>query len=340
MDRALLQTLFGKLAKNTISKEEYEQLMDYLASNKGDESDIPDEVDQNSTLEISAKEMEKAFHRTLQRTRLETSRQVWRLWRQVAAASIAAFIMVGTALFLVPKQQKQRAFKTQDTFLVKKAPLGVRDSLTLSDGSRVWLNAGSSVSYPNDFGTEGPRVVTLQGEAFFDVAALDNQPFIVKTGEIHTTVIGTSFNINTFGPDRLDVTVVQGKVRVDKNQRNLAVLTMNQQVSYQMTSDRVDLSSVDAEEAIAWMDNRVLFRNVRLDRAIEVLSRQFGVTFILSEPTLANCIFSASFEPDESLDTVLQVICLANGIAQTRQGNTIILSGTGCPNQSITVKQK
>lgn len=331
MDRALLHKLFRKLAEDNITKDEYEQLMDYLASNKIDVADIPDEIAHNKTVTLSDSTVGDALHQVLHRTGEDSSRNVRRLWGRVAAASVAAFILAGTALLLMPAQWKQQTTENQTTFLVKEAPLGARDSLTLSDGSRIWLNSGSSISYPSDFATDGPRVITLQGEAFFDVAPSESKPFVVQTGEVHTTVLGTSFNINAFGPDRLDVTVVHGKVRVDKNQRNLAVLTMNQQVSYLMDSQMVNLSTVDPQDAIAWMDNRLVFRNVRLGHAVEVLSRQFGVTFNLSEPTLANCIFSASFEPGESLDTVLHVICLANGMTQTREGDTIILSGAGCP---------
>lgn len=331
MDRTLLHKLFKKLAEDNITSQEYEQLMDYLTSHELDEADIPDDVVPKDELVLSDATVGEALSQVLQRAGVTNSKNVWRSWGHVATASIAASLVIGMILFLIPARQEHHPTESQTTFLVKGAPPGSRDSLTLSDGSRIWLNSGSSVSYPTDFNSDGPRLITLQGEAFFDVAPLEGKPFVVQTGKVRTTVLGTGFNVNAFGPDRLDVTVVHGKVRVDEDQRNLAVLTMNQKVSYHVSSHTANISTVDAHDAIAWMDDRLVFRDVRVGYAIEVLSRQFDVTFNFSDPALANCIFSASFGPGESLDTVLNVICLANGMNHVREGNTIILRGVGCP---------
>src|SRR3546814_15760382 len=130
------------------------------------------------------------------------------------------------------------------------------------------LNAGSVVSYPENF-AEGPRIVRLDGEAFFDVVHIENRPFIVESSGTRTTVVGTAFNINTYNPDRVAVTVLRGKVRVDQGGENLAYLSRNQQAVHRRSDVHTELMEVNAEDEVAWVEDRWVFRDVPVAQSSE-----------------------------------------------------------------------
>lgn len=100
-----------------------------------------------------------------------------------------------------------------------RIPRGMSRRLVLPDGSRVWLNAESSLSYPGSFGGRERREVTLQGEAYFEVAPDSLHPFVVETAALQTQVLGTSFNVRAYSPEDTRVTLLRGSVKVSDRHR-------------------------------------------------------------------------------------------------------------------------
>ena len=122
------------------------------------------------------------------------------------AASVLLVITFGVIFVL------QQVGKTQN-LITKTTTRGQKSTITLTDGSQVRLNSESSLIYPERF-EENVRSIQLVGEAFFDVARDENRPFIIKSGEVTTTVLGTSFNVSAFPDEDIEVTVATGKVKV------------------------------------------------------------------------------------------------------------------------------
>jgi ferric-dicitrate binding protein FerR (iron transport regulator) len=217
----------------------------------------------------------------------------------------------------------------------KNAPVSMAPEhqyIALPDGSKVLLNAGSQLNYPDTFGNT--REVHLTGEGYFDIRHDDKKPFIVYAGNTKTIVLGTAFNIKAFpGQKNVIVTVIRGKVRVERDQQLAGIITKNQQIVVNETSEVVKTEMTDTGEAIAWKQDDILLDDVPLKRAAIELEQRFNCSIEFSKPALANCSVTASFLHHETLEQVLQVITRINGMEyHIGPANKIMLSGDGCFN--------
>ncbi len=200
----------------------------------------------------------------------------------------------------------------------------------LPDSSRVWLNRNSELLYNTGFNQDN-RVVYLAGEAFFEVRKAEGRRFTVYSGLAKTEVIGTSFNLNAYSDDLVVVQVVTGRVAFSpRNEDNAIFLTPGQQgllVEKQVAAKR---SAVSDPNFRAWQNNQLVFDNTRLTKITQLLEQHYGVTVELTNPDLANCRYTASFN-QASLAEVLDVLSAVGDITYNKVGNRVVLSGAGCP---------
>ena len=154
-------------------------------------------------------------------------------------------------------------------------PKGSRPvDMTLSDGSRVWLNAGSSVTYPVTF-TGKERKVSIDGEAYFEVTHDEQKPFIVTKGEMETRVLGTHFNIKAYDEeDEIRVTLLEGSVSVAKNAAG-SILKAGQQA--QVKNGIKVNSDVDLEAVMAWKNGRFIFQGTGTEETLREIARWYDV---------------------------------------------------------------
>jgi len=200
--------------------------------------------------------------------------------------------------------------------------------LTLSDGSKVLLHKNAYIAFDPAFPGK-TREVTLVGEAFFDIRH-DARPFIVHTGPITTTVLGTAFNINAHDND-LTVTVLKGKVKVDNGTGDFSILKRNEQVMVDMVNHKLKKMQVDAKEEIAWKKPYLLFNDVSLKEAVEELQQRFRVSVALTNPASENCHVTASFTQGESLEQIVKVLSKINNMDyKLMAGGGFELTGEGC----------
>ena len=181
---------------------------------------------------------------------------------------------------------------------------GQRQDIVLPDGTKVTLNAGSTISYPQRF-TASKRNVTLSGEAFFEVVKNTAAPFTIHTDEVTTTVLGTSFNINTQDKEHISVTVATGKVRVASDHDNEVILTPNQQATYNPTSQTISTREVSLDKYLDWKAGILRFENVTIAEASKKLEQWYNVSIKVLNNDIANCRFSGTFN-NEKLTTVLE----------------------------------
>jgi ferric-dicitrate binding protein FerR (iron transport regulator) len=146
--------------------------------------------------------------------------------------------------------------------------------LVLADGSAVWLNAASSITYPTGFrGAE--RVVSMTGEAYFEVAHDPGHPFIVEQGDLRVRVLGTHFNIRGYGDaDRRQVTLLEGSVRV---QRGEAQETLRPGQQAELVPARLTIQSADTESVMAWKNGQFIYDGVDLQTIMQEISRYYDV---------------------------------------------------------------
>jgi ferric-dicitrate binding protein FerR (iron transport regulator) len=214
---------------------------------------------------------------------------------------------------------------------------GKKTTFTLDDGSKVFLNAGSSLSYPEKFDAS-VREVVLKGEAFFDVARNVNQPFLVRSENVTTEVLGTSFNVQAFPGQRICVTVASGKVRVEAvhnsgaggppPQAERVLLNPKEQAVF--VNNELSKSEVDTARFLAWKRNILRFDDVSLAQVVKALERWYNIDITFSNEEILNCRINGQFK-EQSLESVLNSIQYMYNIDyRYRTQNQIVLYGKGC----------
>ena len=191
-------------------------------------------------------------------------------------------------------------------------PRGGQFSLNLEDGTKVLLNSDSKIKYPVKFIKGKKRQVELlYGEAFFDVSSSKNNngsEFIVSTKTQKINVLGTKFNVKSYGGDDvITTTLVEGKVKVE-NGENQILLFPNQQSKVDSNSAIIDVSDVDVSQQISWIKGLFSFNDTSLEDIMHTLSRWYDLEFIFKSANQKNFIFSGILERTKSIEDILLII--------------------------------
>ncbi len=185
-------------------------------------------------------------------------------------------------------------------------PRGGQYKVQLPDGSRVWLNAASSLKFPNTFAKES-RTVELTGEAYFEVAENKVVPFIVRTVKETIEVLGTHFNINSYEDEPASITtLVEGKVKVSLPNAVSQILLPGQQ-SLVRTGESIQVNDVDPMGVIAWKDGDFMFNDETLECAMRKIGRWYDVDFVY-EDSIGSVPIWGSVSRYENIEEVLKVV--------------------------------
>ena len=205
-------------------------------------------------------------------------------------------------------------------------PKGGEYNLQLPDGSKIFVNASSTIRYPLQF-DKAKREVELDGEAYFEVKQMiqnnNSIPFIVKTREQTLKVLGTSFNINSYS-DRIETTLVEGKVQLSYPNKKGGLLTPNQQSRYHSSQGAFEIKDVDPFYTIAWKDGNFAFENTSLSTVMKDLERWYDVE-IEYRGNFSKIRFSGTISKYESIDKVLRAIELTGSVKFKIQERRIIV---------------
>ena len=205
-------------------------------------------------------------------------------------------------------------------------PVGGEYSLVLSDGTKVFLNADSELKYPVEF-SDGKRIVDLKGEAYFEVHKDSLRPFIVRMNGAEVTVLGTSFNVNTYGDDgQIYTTLVNGSVRVSsmKNKQE-EILKPGMQSVMNVQSGLLTVRKVDVEPYVAWREGRFVFRAMTLDLIMRQLQRWYDFEVFYQNSELKDYEFWGVIKRDMDLDKVLSVIKATTNVDFEVKGKVITI---------------
>ena len=205
-------------------------------------------------------------------------------------------------------------------------PVGGEYSLVLSDGTKVFLNADSELKYPVEF-SDGKRIVDLKGEAYFEVHKDSLRPFVVRVNGAEVTVLGTSFNVNTYGDDgQIYTTLVNGSVRVSSVKNGQAeVLKPGMQSVMDVQSGQLTVREVDVEPYVAWREGRFVFRTMTLDLIMRQLQRWYDFEVFYQNPELKDYEFRGVIKRDMDLDKVLSVIKVTTNVDFEVKGKVITI---------------
>jgi transmembrane sensor len=251
-------------------------------------------------------------------------RKINYLWLQVAAVFIA---ILGSGLCIRVKFVKEASL--QETFSEIKSLNGVKKEITLQDGTTVFLNSGSSVFVSSKFG-QRTREVKLTGEAFFQVHHNAGIPFIVHSGKLQTTVLGTSFDIKAYPDDEhVKVSVSTGKVKVEGSGDPAAkpvlyekALSHNQALVYDKAKDSHLVTTVNVDSLSAWRSNHLNFDNASYEEIARMLSRWYNLDVTLNGDYPDRKRYTLSFY-NERPDKVLHVLSALTGMTYTMNGRKV-----------------
>lgn len=206
-------------------------------------------------------------------------------------------------------------------------PKGGEYNLTLSDGTRIWLNSNSKLKYPTRF-TGKERLVELEGEAYFDVSKNKDFPFIVKMNDIQIKVLGTSFNVNAYSDENeIITTLVEGKVEVnDLLREQKEILKPNDQYSINIHNGNYKKTIVDTDIFTAWKDGRFVFSNEKLEDIMVRLSRWYNVEVFFQNDESKNIRFSGDLARYEDFNSVLEMIGMTEKVKFTIKNRSVLVN--------------
>jgi len=186
-------------------------------------------------------------------------------------------------------------------------PRGGQYKLTLADGTNIWLNAASSLTYPSSFQKGKPRIVELSGEGFFEVTHNAQEPFIVHYGDgMEAVVLGTSFNINSYTDEKATyTTLVKGSLSVQSPQEKKDILKPGQQSVF--IQGKTSIIAADIEETVAWKEGWFLFNRLELQAIVRQLSRWYNIDFDITG-TIGNKQFSGIVSKSNNISEVLKIM--------------------------------
>jgi len=274
-------------------------------------------------IDISVNQEWEKFKDTIEKkespVRKLVSENQTRPWLRIAATLLLVIASGFTINYFIFRSTDVK-FQTSDT----------TQSFTLPDGSTIILNKHTELSYTSSFG-ETKRIVTLKGEAFFEIERDTQKPFVINIGNAEVVVLGTSFNVQGYDDRKeIEVTVQSGLVKFSVAEVNKVVkLEAGQRGIYSKASK--DLKSDDSIDLnfMAWNTRKLVFTENDLRTVVETLNRTYQVNITLPANIPASCVVTVTFD-HQSLESVLNVLKTTLNLEYKMNGNQVEILSAGC----------
>ncbi len=220
-------------------------------------------------------------------------------------------------------QQLEGANFEKAIYHTLSTPRGGQYQLNLSDGTKVWLNAASSIRFPTTF-TESERVVEIVGEVYFEVQKQTDKPFVVVANDQRISVLGTSFNVKAY-PDEgtVETALLEGKVMVNIRDRGYALIP-GQQTIFDKENGRVQITPFVIEEAIAWQSGYFIFGAEHIESVMRKIARWYDVE-VIYEGNMEGKFFSGTMSRYEQVEDVLDMLTLTGTVKFKIEGRRIFV---------------
>ncbi|HVI49514.1 MAG TPA: FecR domain-containing protein [Chitinophaga sp.] len=260
-------------------------------------------------------------------------------------AAVAVGLIAGATWWLVPSGRQAVNTAPVSEVLTRN---GSRTTLVLPDGTKVWLNAGSRITYDKDFGNES-REITLTGEAFFDVTKNARRPFIIHTAEMDIRVLGTRFNVRSYPEDKItEAALIQGSIEASPKDRPAEKIILKPSekiiVRSEETLKKIHTSGTVQEEPVItvqhltyyegkdnavvetlWMENKLVFRDESFVSLAKQMERWYGVTVTFKDKQKEDLRFTGIFE-QENVQQALEALKMIAAFNYTIHGKEIIIN--------------
>ena len=218
---------------------------------------------------------------------------------RIASVIIPLFLFAGGMFYYLSPQNEM---------IEVSVAYGEQKRLILPDSSEVWLNAGSTILYPETFAKD-KRLVMLDGEAYFSVKKDTSSPFIVEASQLSVKVLGTRFNVKAYPNDeKITTTLTSGKVEVSVQFQPPHILKPNEQFTYDKKSSDIHISMIDTNDTNCWMVGKLVFTNASAGEIFRTLERHYNTTIDNTTTIPTSKRYTVKFLKDESLDEILNIL--------------------------------
>lgn len=238
-----------------------------------------------------------------------------------SSESIAVVGDDGTEVSVAEQKQSLRASHGAVKMLTITVPEGKDTKIVLADGSEVWLNAGSSLSYPTRF-SGNCRRVHLKGEAYFKVRHDARHPFIVDASGWQTKVLGTQFNVRSYSAADTHVTLVEGKVSVNAASSR-AVLSPGEDAS--VVSGRLQVKDVNVDDMVCWRDGIQLFDDASLRDILVQMGSWYNMNIVCRNEKDINARYHFMYDRKESVEKTVEMLRELSKVKLKIEKNTIFV---------------
>ena len=267
----------------------------------------------------------------------KTVREAWRffnrqairrgksyLWQRIAAVALLVVTVGVTAYF----SGRQSVHEPPVSYATLSVPAGQYAKAVLPDGSEIWLNSKSSLTYPDRFAAD-KREVQLNGEGFFKVVSDRQHPFVVITKDMEVTATGTQFNVSAYDNDAWTSTnLMEGAVAIRSEQHGLShALKAGEAVVLYKEHNKLYLKASDIDE-ISWTKGEFRFREMSLEDIAKRLERNFNVTIVFEDQRLKNRRLTGAFYHHQSIENILKAIQKSIKQASYRIDRNMIFLGS------------
>jgi ferric-dicitrate binding protein FerR (iron transport regulator) len=286
-----ISELFNELKTNELLREEFVRMQNAYA------------LTHLSKLSKNEAEGKRSFQLFLQQLKTKKRQKIVQLTMRYAAT---ALILIASTFFATQYFLTDTGNNREINTLV--VPAGQRAHLTLQDGTSVWLNAQSTLTYPARFSSKTRRV-TVSGEAYFDVAANPKKPFIVSTQNIEMKVLGTQFNVYSYpGTGCIKTDLVGGSLMVYSKQSPQVSVTLKPNEQIVVKDGNMLVREIQNSDYFLWKDGIYSFENERLLDIIEKLQLYYDVKIIVKDPEIFNVRYTGKFRQRDGIDEILRII--------------------------------
>ena len=235
------------------------------------------------------------------RRKIRRRRPLRRLWLRISAAAAVLALVSTLVLHLLPAERPEQLFTVE-------APQGTHSRISLPDGTQVWLNAGSALSYGSSF-NETSREVSLSGEAYFEVARHAALPFRVEARGCTFTVLGTKFDISAYAEDpAVTAALLEGALRFESEDKQEA-MTPGDLVTYDCATATVRREQVDVRQYRAWIDGVIRYDAITLPSLLRRLAREYDVEIDLRTRRFDDTTFRISLSSAQNIKSVMRALC-------------------------------
>ena len=316
MKDQFIEELLPSYFNGVLNKDEREKVEKWKEASKENRQVFADSLKAWEGIELLRRmkkyDAEKALKNVNQKIEKSKSLKLFVILQKVAAVLILPLLFA--TFYFATKTPTPKIAVTQ--WHTIKTPAGLRSEFILPDGTKVYLNSKTSLSYPVAFNSY-TRDVKLTGEAYFEVAENKKQPFIVNTGKIKVEVTGTEFKASNYPDENLtEIVLASGKINLfqgeySKEKEILRSMAPGEKATFYEEENKIYYEKVDVEKYISWKDGILMFRDDSMEDVVRRLNRWFNVDINLTDDKLKDYVYTATFQ-DESLIQILDLLKMSS----------------------------